>query len=54
MIFPFLWILVSSVKTQIDIISWPPEIHLYPDPGQLRQSVWRAELPEILYQLYSY
>ncbi len=30
MIFPFLWMLMSSVKTQIDIISWPPKFIFTP------------------------
>ena len=30
MIFPFLWMLMSSIKTQIDIISWPPKFIFTP------------------------
>lgn len=26
MIFPFLWMFMSSFKTQVDIISWPPKL----------------------------
>jgi multiple sugar transport system permease protein len=29
-IFPFLWMLSSSFKTQVDIISWPPKIFFSP------------------------
>ncbi len=29
-LFPFLWMLSSSLKTQIDIISWPPKIFFTP------------------------
>jgi multiple sugar transport system permease protein len=30
MIFPFLWMFMSSFKTQVDIISWPPKIIFNP------------------------
>ncbi|GAK49507.1 binding-protein-dependent transport systems inner membrane component [Candidatus Moduliflexus flocculans] len=30
MIFPFFWMLMSSFKTQIDIISWPPKFMFSP------------------------
>jgi multiple sugar transport system permease protein len=30
MIFPFLWMFMSSFKTQVDIISWPPKIFFNP------------------------
>jgi len=26
MLFPFLWMFISSLKTQVDIISWPPKL----------------------------
>jgi multiple sugar transport system permease protein len=29
-VFPFLWMLTSSFKTQIDIIAWPPKIFFSP------------------------
>ena len=29
-IFPFLWMLLSSFKTQVDIISWPPKFFFQP------------------------
>jgi multiple sugar transport system permease protein len=29
-LFPFLWMLVSSFKTQVDIISWPPRLIFSP------------------------
>ena len=29
-LFPFLWMLVSSFKTQVDIISWPPKLIFSP------------------------
>src|SRR5664279_6160982 len=29
-LFPFLWMLSSSFKTQVDIISWPPKIFFSP------------------------
>ena len=29
-LFPFLWMLSSSFKTQIDIIAWPPKIFFTP------------------------
>ncbi len=29
-LFPFLWMLASSFKTQVDIISWPPKIFFSP------------------------
>ncbi len=30
MVFPFLWMLLSSFKTQVDIISWPPKLFFSP------------------------
>jgi len=30
MIFPFLWMLMSAFKTQVDIISWPPKFMFNP------------------------
>lgn len=30
MIFPFFWMLISSFKTQVDIISWPPKLLFVP------------------------
>jgi len=30
MIFPFFWMFMSSFKTQVDIISWPPKIFFTP------------------------
>ena len=30
MIFPFLWMLMSAFKTQVDIISWPPKLMFNP------------------------
>ena len=30
MLFPFLWMLTSSLKTQVDIVSWPPRIIFSP------------------------
>ncbi len=32
-LFPFLWMLVSSFKTQVDIISWPPKVVFHPTMG---------------------
>src|SRR5690554_1877273 len=29
-LFPFVWMLASSFKTQVDIISWPPKIFFTP------------------------
>ncbi|AEV29247.1 ABC-type sugar transport system, permease component [Sphaerochaeta pleomorpha str. Grapes] len=29
-IFPFIWMLMSSFKTQVDIISWPPKFIFHP------------------------
>ena len=29
-LFPFLWMLSSSFKTQVDIISWPPKLLFEP------------------------
>ena len=29
-LFPFLWMLSSSFKTQVDIISWPPKLFFIP------------------------
>ena len=29
-LFPFLWMLTSSFKTQVDIISWPPKLFFEP------------------------
>ena len=29
-LFPFLWMLSSSFKTQVDIISWPPKLFFEP------------------------
>lgn len=29
-LFPFLWMLMSSFKTQVDIISWPPKLFFTP------------------------
>ena len=29
-LFPFLWMLTSSFKTQVDIISWPPKFIFTP------------------------
>ena len=29
-LFPFLWMLTSSFKTQVDIISWPPKLFFDP------------------------
>ena len=29
-LFPFLWMLASSFKTQVDIISWPPKLIFAP------------------------
>ena len=29
-IFPFIWMLMSSFKTQVDIISWPPRFIFTP------------------------
>ena len=29
-LFPFLWILSSSFKTQVDIIAWPPKLFFTP------------------------
>ena len=30
MLFPFVWMLMSSIKTQVDIISWPPKFIFTP------------------------
>ena len=30
MLFPFVWMLMSSIKTQVDIISWPPKLVFSP------------------------
>jgi multiple sugar transport system permease protein len=30
MLFPFLWMFMSSFKTQVDIISWPPKMFFQP------------------------
>ena len=30
MLFPFLWMLSSSFKTQVDIIAWPPKFFFTP------------------------
>ena len=29
-LFPFVWMLMSSFKTQVDIISWPPKFVFTP------------------------
>ena len=29
-LFPFLWLLTSSFKTQVDIIAWPPKLFFEP------------------------
>ncbi|MFA7113364.1 MAG: carbohydrate ABC transporter permease, partial [Sphaerochaeta sp.] len=29
-LFPFIWMLMSSFKTQVDIISWPPKFIFKP------------------------
>ncbi|HUI70663.1 MAG TPA: carbohydrate ABC transporter permease [Spirochaetia bacterium] len=32
-LFPFLWMLSSSFKTQVDIIAWPPKVAFHPTFG---------------------
>ena len=36
-LFPFLWMLVSSFKTQIDIVSWPPTFFFEPTLDNYRK-----------------
>ena len=36
-LFPFLWMLASSFKTQVDIISWPPKIIFSPTLNNYRK-----------------
>ncbi len=36
-LFPFLWMLASSFKTQVDIISWPPRLLFDPILGNYRK-----------------
>jgi multiple sugar transport system permease protein len=33
LLFPFIWMLASSFKTQVDIISWPPKFLFHPTLG---------------------
>ncbi|MDR0624724.1 MAG: carbohydrate ABC transporter permease, partial [Treponema sp.] len=37
MIFPFLWMFMSSFKTQVDIISWPPKFIFKATLGNFRK-----------------
>ena len=30
MLFPFFWMFITSLKTQVDIIHWPPKIFFSP------------------------
>ena len=34
-LFPFLWMLSSSFKTQSDITSWPPQLFFFADFSEL-------------------
>ena len=48
-LFPFLWMLSSSFKTQVDIISWPPKLFFTPTLQNYHESFRRAGFSEILF-----
>ena len=45
MIFPFFWMFMSSIKTQVDIIHWPPKLIFTPTLINFQKVLWAQNFP---------